>query len=564
MFSVANTLKHDIVIVGAGLAGQAAAIEARRRGADVAVVSKVHPVRSHSGAAQGGVNAAIKPDDNWRDHMFDTVKGSGYLADQDGVRIMCSEAPDAIWWLEGFGAPFSRQKDGTLAQRPFGGQRRNRTCYVADHTGHNLLHTLYEQMLRLDIRIYEEWIVTKLLVRDKKFVGLLAIDLLKGEMNLIRARACILATGGAARIFGQSSNALINTGDGAALAYRAGLPIEDMEFFQLHPTGLLNGILMTEGCRGEGGYLLNAAGERFMERYAPKFMELAPRDQVSRAIQTEINEGRGFEGGYVHLDLRHLGEEKIMARLPQIREIAIYFAGVDPVTTPIPVRPTAHYTMGGVDVDSDGRTEVEGLYAAGECACVSVHGANRLGGNSLLETIVFGRRAGIHAAESIKDLSLADVPRDQVAAEEGRLAAMLRRESGESIAEIRQAMEGVVRRNFGLFKDERGMTEGRERLRELRGRCRNVLIPDKGRIFNQSLVDALQLEAMLDVALICAEGSLRRKESRGGHYRTDYPKMDNKNFHHHSIIRRGADGEPEFATKPVVVEDIPIEAEVKY
>ncbi|NOZ20315.1 MAG: FAD-dependent oxidoreductase [Planctomycetes bacterium] len=564
MFKVVNTLKHDLVIVGAGLAGQAAALEARERGADVAVVSKVHPVRSHSGAAQGGINAAIKPDDNWKDHMFDTVKGSAYLADQDAVRILCSEAPNAIWWLDGFGAPFTRQEDGTLAQRPFGGQRRNRTCHVADHTGHNLLHTLYEQMIRLGIRVYEEWFVTRLLVSERKFVGLLAIDLLKGEMSLIQARACILATGGAARIFGQSSNALINTGDGVSLAYRAGLPIEDMEFFQIHPTGLLNGILMTEGCRGEGAYLINAEGERFMKNYAPQFMELAPRDQVSRAIQTEINEGRGFEGSYVHLDLRHLGEEKIMSRLPQIREIALYFAGVDPVTTPVPIRPTAHYTMGGVDVDTDCKTEVEGLYAAGECACVSVHGANRLGGNSLLETIVFGRRAGINAAGSLKDAAQGDVPQDLVSSDEHRLAEMLGRESGESIAELRKEMEDVVRENFGLFKNEEGMTKGRERLRKLRERAGNVLIPDKGRIFNQSLVNALQLEAMLDVARVLAEGAIRRQESRGGHYRTDYPKMDNENFHHHTIIRLGADGEPEFSTKAVVVEDIPIEAEVKY
>ncbi len=564
MFKVKDTIKHEIIVLGAGLAGMSAALRAKERGTDVAVLSKVHPVRSHSGAAQGGINAAIKPDDNWKDHMFDTVKGSGYLADQDAVRILCSKAPETVWWLESLGAPFTRQADGTLAQRAFGGQRRNRTCFVADHTGHNLLHTIYEQVLRREVGVYEEWLVTALLVADKKFRGLLAIDLIKGEMNCIQAKACILATGGACRIFGQSSNALINTGDGLALAYRAGLPIEDLEFFQIHPTGLPNGILMTEGIRGEGGYLLNAAGERFMKNYAPKFMELAPRDQVSRAIQTEINEGRGIDGKYVYLDLRHLGQEKIMSRLPQIRELAIYFGGIDPVTEPIPVRPTAHYTMGGVDVDIEGRTEVEGIFAAGECSCVSVHGANRLGGNSLLETMVYGPRAAESAAEFVKNSPWAPLPADQMKAEEDRLSRILARDSGERSADIKKAMEEIVRSRFGLFKDETGMIQGLEKLRELRSRFESVFVPDKGTLFNQSFVHALELGAMLDVAIIQAEASLRRRESRGGHFRTDYPLMDNRNFFYHSIVRRGRGGEPEFSTRPVTVEDIPIEAEVKY
>jgi succinate dehydrogenase/fumarate reductase flavoprotein subunit len=349
-----------------------------------------------------------------------------------------------------------------------------------------------------------------------------------------------------------------------ALAYRAGLPIEDLEFFQIHPTGLPNGILMTEGIRGEGGYLLNAGGERFMKNYAPQFMELAPRDQVSRAIQTEINEGRGIEGKYVYLDLRHLGQEKIMSRLPQIRELAIYFAGVDPVTEPIPVRPTAHYTMGGVDVDIEGRTEVEGFFAAGESSCVSVHGANRLGGNSLLETVVYGPRAALSAVKFAKESGWAALPVDQIKAEEARLSSLFARDSGERSADIKKAMEEVVRSRFGLFKDETGMIQGLEKLRELRSRFESVFVPDKGTLFNQSFVHALELGAMLDVALIQAEASLRRRESRGGHFRTDYPLMDNRNFFYHSIVRRGLGGEPEFSTRPVTVEDIPIEAEVKY
>ncbi len=564
MFKVEKTLRHDVLVIGAGLAGLSAAMRAKERGADVAVISKVHPVRSHSGAAQGGINAAIKPDDDWRDHMFDSVKGSAWLADQDAVRILCSEAATAIGWLDSLGVPFSRQADGTLSQRPFGGQRRNRTCYVADHTGHNLLHTLYEHILRLEIPVYEEWIVTDLFVADRRFGGVLALDVPRGNLSLLKAKACILATGGAGRIFGQSSNALINTGDGLSLAYRAGLPVKDMEFFQIHPTGLPNGILITEGSRGEGAFLLNSRGERFMQRYAPTFLELAPRDQVSRAIQAEINEGRGVEGRYVHLDLRHLGEEKIKTRLPQVREICLHFAGVDPVKNPIPVAPTAHYTMGGIDTDVDCRTEIEGLYAAGECACVSVHGANRLGGNSLLETVVFGPRAGAAASEFAKGAPFGPIAETELRAAEERLNAMMSRRSGESVAELRQGMESAVRARFGVFKNGEGVLEGRERLRGLRRRWDQAFVSDKGRIFNQSLVRALELGAMLDVAVIQAEASTWRQESRGGHFRTDFPGMDNANFFKHSIVRRAADGEPVLTSKSVVVEDIPVGDEVRY
>jgi len=431
-----EVIAHDVLIVGGGLAGMAAAIEADEAGADVAIVSKVHPVRSHSGAAQGGINAAIRPDDDWRDHRYDTIKGSAYLADQDAVTVLCREAPDAIRWLAEFGAAFTRTPEGLLAQRPFGGQRRNRTCYAADKTGHNLLHTLHEQIMKRGTTIYEEFFVTQLIPGEEAWPGIAAIDIHRGDMYMLSAPAIVLATGGAARVFGQSSNALINTGDGVAMAWRAGLPAEDMEFFQTHPTGLLNGILMTEGCRGEGAYLINADGERFMARYAPQFMELAPRDQVARATQREIIEGRGFPGGYVHLDMRHLGEEKINARLPQIREIATYFGGVDPVKEPVPIRPTVHYTMGGISTDAEARTQARGILAAGECACVSVHGANRLGGNSLLEAAVFGRRAGRNAAGISGEGRAPSAAR--LRDEHARIESLLAREDGERPAVIRR------------------------------------------------------------------------------------------------------------------------------
>ena len=557
-----SVIKHDVLIVGSGLAGLAAAIEADEAGADVAIVSKVHPLRSHSGAAQGGINAAIRRDDDWRDHRYDTIKGSGYLADQDAVSVLCSEAPEAIWWLAGYGAAFTRTGEGELAQRPFGGQRRDRTCYAADKTGHNLLHTLYEQALLRGIKVYEEFFVTRLLPGEGSQAGVVALDICRGELHAFSARAVVLATGGGSRVFGQSSNALINTGDGVALAWRAGLPAEDMEFFQTHPTGLLNGILMTEGCRGEGAYLVNAQGERFMERYAPQFMELAPRDQVARAIQTEINEGRGFNGEYVHLDMRHLGEEKIKARLPQVREIAIYFGGVDPVADPVPVRPTVHYMMGGVSTNVETHTEMEGILAAGECACVSVHGANRLGGNSLLDTVVFGRRAGRTAAamRASGNVATMTAARD----EQARIDALLDRGEGETPAAIRLDMEKAMREHFGIFKDEAGMRHGLEDIRELRRRARKVVVRDKGRVFNQDLIHALELENMLDVAWMSAEGSIRRLESRGGHFRTDFRKMDNRGYLRHSMSRHLSDDEMDLSYSDVTIEDVEPEAEVKY
>jgi len=571
-----SILTCDVLVLGAGLAGMAAAIEAHDAGRKVAIVSKVHPVRSHSGAAQGGINAAIRPEDNWQDHRFDTIKGSGFLADQPAVSVLCREAPDAIRWLADFGAAFTRTPEGLIAQRAFGGQRRDRTCYAADKTGHNLLHTLWEQVQRRGVAVYEEMLATRLVLGDGggEWPAVVALNIKRGEIATIAAPVLIIATGGGSRVYGQSTNALINTGDGVALAWQAGLTVEDMEFFQTHPTGLLSGILITEGCRGEGAILVNAAGERFMQRYAPKFMELAPRDQVARAVQIEINEGRGFpdQGGYVHLDMRHLGEEKIKSRLPQVLEIARQFGGVDPIKEPLPVRPTVHYMMGGIACDVDGRTAAPGVFAAGECACVSVHGANRLGGNSLLEAVVFGRRAGRAAAddatragsgsggESAKCAASISAASD----EKLRLDAIMARTGGERPADIRREMEDAMRASFGLFKDDAGMRRGLAKIIELSERCKKASVHDHGAVFNHDLVHLLQLENLLDVAWMSAEASIPRTESRGCHYRADHDKMDNANWLKHSLLSRTDDGGMKIAYKPVDIEDVQPEAERKY
>lgn len=561
-----SEVTHDVIVLGAGLAGLSAAIEARENDAtaDVALFSKVHPVRSHSGAAQGGINAALRFDDGWQGHVYDTVKGSWFLADQDAVRVLCSEAKDAIARLDKYGALFNRNADGTIAQRAFGGQSRHRTCFIADKTGHNLLHTLYEQSLKHRIPIYSEWFVTAIIVEDGQFKGLTAFDILSGKFYFVRGKALVIATGGAGRIYGQSSNALINTGDGAALALRAGLSLKDFEFFQIHPTGLLNGILITEGARGEGGYLTNAQGERFMERYAPKFMELAPRDFVARSIHLEIQEGRGINNEYVHLDLRHLGTEKIKTRLPQIREIAMHFAGVDPVKEPIPIRPTVHYTMGGIDVNVRTETEIAGIYAAGEASCVSVHGANRLGGNSLLETIVFGVRAGREVLKYIQQHDLPDYRKASVQAETDRLTQLFRCESGERAAPIRQEMEKAMITSFGIFRNEQVMQQGLAKIEELRKRIQHVILADKGTVFNLDLVRVLELQNMLELAHVIAVGALARQESRGAHFREDFPEMDNPNFLKHTLVRLDENGNPELTYKPVVIEDISPLAEIRY
>jgi succinate dehydrogenase / fumarate reductase flavoprotein subunit len=528
---------HDVIVVGAGLAGMRAAVEAARAGLNVAIVSKIHPVRSHSVAAQGGINAALKQTDSWKNHMSDTVKGSDYLGDQDAIEILCREAQDNIMEFERMGAIFSRDEAGRIAQRPFGGADYPRTCYLADRTGHGLIHVIYEQLLKHGIALYEEWHVVDLVLRNDRVVGIIALELSTGRLHRLHSKTTVLTTGGYGRVFRSTTNALSTTGDGMSLALRAGAPLMDMEFVQFHPTTLKRtGILITEGSRGEGAYLINSKGERFMERYAPAKKDLASRDVVCRAEQTEINEGRGVDG-CVLLDLRHLGSEKINERLPQIRELSIDFAGVDPVEKPIPIKPGAHYSMGGVMTDVHGATPIKGLYAAGECACVSVHGANRLGGNSLLETIVFGRRAGIAASEYCQGSELEPFPDEALGAAACNVANILNREEGESpnalLSEVREAME----RHCGIFRTEDGLREGLNKVEELRERYKKVILTDKGDSFNTELLTILELGHILDLAKVIFIGALGRRESRGSHFRGDYPERDDREWLKHTLIQ---------------------------
>jgi succinate dehydrogenase / fumarate reductase flavoprotein subunit len=545
--------KHDIIVIGAGLAGLRAAIEAKNKGADVAVLTKLHPVRSHSDQAQGGINAALGKDDSWEKHAFDTIKGSDYLADQDAVEVMCKDAPRAIIELEHWGALFSRTDDGRIAQRPFGGAGFPRTCYAADKTGHVLQHTMFEQAVKNGVRIYEEWFATSLVIVDNVCKGVTAIEILTGQMHGLQAKAVILAAGGAGQVYGKTTNSLTTTGECITMAYRAGVPIEDMEFMQFHPTTLLgSNILVTEGARGEGGYLVNAEGERFMQRYAPDRMELAPRDIVSRSIETEIKEGRGFKGGYVHLDLRHLGEEKINERLPTIRELAIYFAGVDPIKEPIPIQPAQHYTMGGVPTDTDGATLAKGLFAAGECACVSVHGANRLGGNSLLDTVVFGRRAGAKAAEYAKKTAEASFPSDAVKREEEKIDQMLKGKEGEKSTELKRALGEVMVEKVGIFREKATLESAMKDVQLLKRRLANVSVEDSSRTFNTSLIEALESSFALDLAEVIIAGALARKESRGAHSRMDFPKRDDDKWLKHTLATFTPKG-PKLSYKPVTI-----------
>ena len=533
--------QHDILIIGAGLAGMRAAIAAPPD-LDVAVISKVHPVRSHSVAAQGGINAALGGNDSWEAHAFDTSKGGLYLGDQDAIEAMCREAPDDILELERLGVIFSRDDQGRIAQRPFGGAGFPRTCYAADRTGHAILHAMYEQLLKRRIAVYEEWYVTSLIVEDGACRGVVAWDLIHGGLQTIRAKAVILATGGSGRVFLTSTNAVINTGDGMALAYRAGAPLADMEFVQFHPTTLKGtGILITEGARGEGGYLLNTLGERFMKTYAPQQMELATRSTVSLAIGQEILEGRGVDG-CVLLDLRHLGRQRILERLPQIRELAIEFAGLDPIETPIPVRPGAHYQMGGVRTNQWTETGIAGLYAAGECACVSVHGANRLGGNSLLETIVFGRRAGIRAGEYVRTITSQPLTTDQFSIEQARVQRLLAQEGSIKAWQIREELGQTMSLNLGLVRTQESMSAALSAIAALTHRAASVTLQDKGLVFNTDLVQALELQCLLDVAETIVASALARTESRGAHYRSDYPARDDQRWLAHSLIRRTDEG----------------------
>jgi succinate dehydrogenase / fumarate reductase flavoprotein subunit len=546
---------HDVLIVGGGLAGMRAAIEAHDAGADVAIVSKLHPVRSHSSAAEGGINAALgnASEDSPEEHAYDTVKGSDYLGDQDAIEILCAEAPDDVYQLERWGAVFSRTADGRIAQRPFGAAGEPRTAYAADITGHVLIQVLYEQVVKRDLNVYEEWFVWKLVENEGRCQGVVCWDLLDGGLKTIGAKTVVLATGGAGRLYSGTTNAYSCTGDGMTMAARVGVPLKDMEMMQFHPTTLApSGVLITEGCRGEGAYLLNSEGERFLKRYAPNAMELASRDVVSRAEQTEIDEGRGIDGN-VLLDLRHLGAELILERLPGTRELSLVFAHVDPIDEPIPVRPGAHYHMGGIDTDVWGRTGLEGLYAAGECACVSVHGANRLGGNALMETITYGKRAGRHAAESALTHTTVTIPAGIESDAEHELKTLLGREQGERPWSIREELGQTMHENFGVFRREDQMIRQGEIVAALRDRYEHVTVDDKGDVFNNDLTQALELGFMLELADCMVVSGLARKESRGAHARPyDYPDRDDENFMKHTIVRL-VDGRPELEWRPVTV-----------
>jgi succinate dehydrogenase / fumarate reductase flavoprotein subunit len=545
--------EHDVLVVGAGCAGMRAAIAAFDAGADVAMISKLHPTRSHSGAAEGGINAALgnAADDSPETHAYDTVKGSDYLGDQDSIEVFTREAPGDIYQLEHWGAFFSRQDDGRLAQRPVGAAGSPRTFFAADITGHVLIQVLYEQVCKRDIKVYEEFFAWQLALNDDRCQGVICWDLLNGGLKTVGGKTVVMATGGAGRQYRVTTNAYACTGDGTAMALHAGLPLKDMEFMQFHPTTLYpSGVLLTEGCRGEGAFLVNKDGERFMQKYAPNALELASRDVVSRSEQTEIDEGRGINGS-VLLDMRHLGPERIIERLPGSRELSMTFAGIDPIYEPVPVRPGAHYHMGGIETDTDGATELTGLYAAGECACVSVHGANRLGGNSLMETITFGRRSGTAAAEWALSHTTIDVPEALERDAERRLRELLDRESGERPWQIREELGQSMLENFGVFRRDDQMRKQREIIQELRERYRDVYVEDKGDVFNSDLTQAIELGNMLDTALCMIEAGIERKESRGAHARPhDYPTRDDENFMHHSITR-WRDGEVELSTAPV-------------
>jgi len=546
---------HDVVVVGAGCAGMRAAIEAFDAGADVAMISKIHPVRSHSGAAEGGINAALgnASEDDPEKHAYDTVKGSDYLGDQDAIEILCQEAPDDVYQLEHWGAVFSRTPDGRIAQRPFGAAGEPRTAYAADITGHVLIHVLYEQVMKRDIRTYEEFFAWKLVVDDGRCQGVISWDLVNGGLTAIGAKTVILATGGAGRLYTGTTNAYACTGDGMAMALRAGVALKDMEMMQFHPTTLApTGVLITEGCRGEGAYLLNKDGERFLVRYAPNAMELASRDVISRAEQTEIDEGRGIDGN-VLLDLRHLGAEKIVERLHGTRELSMTFAGVDPIYEPIPVRPGAHYHMGGVDTDVWGQTALAGLYAAGEVACVSVHGANRLGGNALMETITYGKRVGRHASEWALSHTTVDVPASVEADAERELKQLLDRSEGVRPWQIRDELAETMHHNFGVFRREDQMTQQGEIVRGLRERYERVVVEDKGDVFNSDLTQALELGYLLELAECMVVSGLARKESRGAHARPyDFADRDDENYLRHTVVT-WEDDAPRLDWKPVTI-----------
>ena len=561
--------QFDAIVIGAGLAGLRAAIEIGED-SSVAVISKVFATRSHSGAAQGGIGAALanEEEDNWEWHMFDTVKGSDYLGDQDAIETMAKDAPRTIYELEHLGVPFNRTPEGKIAQRAFGGHTRNfgqaavkRACFAADRTGRVILDTLWEQSLQRNIKFFDEFHVLSLIMENGRCGGVIAYELASGKLHTFSGKAVLLATGGAGKIFKTTSNAFASTGDGMALGFQAGAPLEDMEFVQFHPTGIYKlGILISEAARGEGGILRNSDGERFMERYAPVIKDLAPRDMVSRCILEEVRAGKGIDGkDYVHLDLTHLGEDVINNKLAEITGFARTYAGVDASKEPIPVQPTCHYMMGGIATDVDGRvvldaegTAMPGLYAAGECACVSVHGANRLGCNSLLDTLVFGRRSGMEIRRFVKNAQMPRLSPGPAKAEAARITDLMGREGNEKTGRIMARMQEVMMEKASVFRTAAGLTEALETIRELQQRYRNISLQDKGSCFNRDLLDALELGHMLDLAEVIAMGALHREESRGAHCREDFPVRDDQKFLAHTLVRR-TDALPQIFEKPVTI-----------
>jgi succinate dehydrogenase / fumarate reductase flavoprotein subunit len=553
-------LTHDIVIVGAGIAGLRAAISAVEASnkVDVAVISKLHPIRSHSVCAQGGTAAVMREKDSFDLHAFDTIKGADYLADQDVVEFFVRQAPREIITLEHWGLPWTRNPEGKMEQRTFGGHSFPRACFAADMTGFHEMHTLYGKAITYEnVKFYDEWFATSLIVEDNAVVGLTAIELKTGEIHAFKAKAVIMATGGHERIYEFTTFSHTTTGDGMAMAYRAGAPLEDMEFVQFHPTGLVpSGVLITEGARGEGGYLINANGERFMKKYAPEKMELAPRDIVSRAEQKEIDEGRGLQGPYgpyIALDLRHLGEEKINERLPLIRDVAIKLGGVDPVKEPIPIRPAAHYSMGGIKANIKTETPIAGLYAAGECSCISVHGANRLGTNSTAECLVFGAVAGEEAAKTALKSSIHEIPKERLLAEEKRVYdGILGSEGDERVSVIRDEMRRIMNEKVWIYRKGDQLQTALKEMRELKSRFKRIKVEDKGKAFNTGLLSVLQLDFMLDLAEVTIVSALARTESRGAHSRIDYPKRDDQNWLKHALAYYTKEG-PRLEYVPVTI-----------
>lgn len=552
---------HDVLIIGAGLAGQRAALAAAQAGASVAIISKVHPVRSHSVAAAGGINAAVSVDDDWRSHAYDTVKGSDFLGDQDAIEVMCSEAPKEVLHLEHIGVTFHRNDSGQLDLRAFGGASVKRTAYVADITGQAILHVLYEQLMKHHETVdrYEEWFVTSLIrAENGDCVGVVARDIRSGRMEVFTAKSTILASGGAGQCFKPTTNGLICTGDGIAQAYEIGAPLMDMEMIQYHPTTLVeNGFLITEGARGEGAHLLNSEGERFMEKYAPNKMELASRDVVSRAEQTEINEGRGVgpDGSGIYLDITVVPKKRTLEALREIVNIGKDFAGVDITKEPILIRPGQHYIMGGVKTDVDGQAPgIPGLYAAGEVACVSVHGGNRLGANSLLDTLIFGRRSGEHAAERALQTEMPEVGLDKLREDEARIKEIIGRDkSGRRISEIKDELGTTMNQYVAVYREEEGLQKAHEVVRRLKEEAKTAYVDDQGTVFNQDVLGAIELDYMLDCSEAIVVAAIERKESRGAQFRVDYPDRNDEEWQKHIDISRNGDDVPHVSYSPVTI-----------